>query len=189
MNNRYIVWAMFWKKNSSIPPEKERKVPKKKKRKMWRWWRKVPKLAMERLRRWDAEEYARRRNLARIKCERELKKVDWNMMKKHFRTPEALKAYERFCEEARSNTLQRLPGLVYRRCPDPYFQYYYGKFAYLPFHERMRLKWKDGKNLLQERLPQVKMVGLGLAVVGSAFALGSASAAWMLVGTEREKKN
>ncbi|KAL7225029.1 hypothetical protein ACSBR1_020332 [Camellia fascicularis] len=144
------------------------------------WWRKVPKSAMEKLKPWDEEERLRRMEHARSKCESELDKVDWNLMKKHLHTPEDLEAYEKLCSVARSIILKEVPDLINRRRPDPYLKYYYGAFAYLPFKERMLLKWTGSKNLLQKRLPKVKNVGLWLSVV---------LVAWKLGGYERKKEN
>ncbi|KAI8015474.1 hypothetical protein LOK49_LG05G02669 [Camellia lanceoleosa] len=146
---------------------------------MW-WWRKVPKSAMEKLKPWDEEERLRRMELARSKCESELDKVDWNLMKKHMHTPEALEAYEKLCSVARSIILEEVPDLINRRRPDPYLKYYYGAFPYLPFKERLLLKWTGRKNLLQKRLLKYKNVGMWLAVVLVAYKLG---------GYEKKKEN
>ncbi|THG10649.1 hypothetical protein TEA_026685 [Camellia sinensis var. sinensis] len=64
--------------------------------------------------------------------------------------------------------------------PDPYLKYYYGAFPYLPFKERLLLKWTGRKNLLQKRLLKYKNVGMWLAVVLVAYKLG---------GYEKKKEN
>ncbi|KAG5546511.1 hypothetical protein RHGRI_018628 [Rhododendron griersonianum] len=126
----------------------------KKMRWWWNWWRgKLTRTAMEKLKPWDAEEIRRRERLAHSKCHEELNKVDWEMMKKHLHTPEALQAYEKLCNEARECITVRVTSVIHRRRPDVRMQYHYGTFAYLPFKERVLLKWADGMKLLQKRYP------------------------------------
>lgn len=79
----------------------------------WWWWRgKLTKTALKKLKSWDMEEMSRRQMRAHRKCREELNKVDWEMMKKHLHTPEALQAYEKLCNLARKNITDQAVGVI-----------------------------------------------------------------------------
>ncbi|KAG5527188.1 hypothetical protein RHGRI_028178 [Rhododendron griersonianum] len=147
--------------------------------------KRVPKSVMERMKPWDAEELRLREQKVRLKCRSQLDKgVDWELMKKHLHTPEARQAYEDFCRKTRVGVENQVVGLLYKRRPDRYFQYYYGNYLLLQFKEQMLTKGKNilvkGKNILVKMESQIWAFGWGIA---------SISAYWMLVGNEKEKLN
>lgn len=169
---------------------------------MWWWWRgKLTKTAMEKLKPWDMEELSRREMLARRKCQEELDKVDWESMKKHLHTPAALQAYENICNRVRENISNKVTSVIYQRRPDVRLQFYYGKYAYLPFKERVLLEWADAMKqlqktyplrmkLLQKILPVSKKSGV-LAAIGlstGAVCLGGANWFGYLNEQKKEKK-
>ncbi|KAG5530573.1 hypothetical protein RHGRI_025509 [Rhododendron griersonianum] len=80
--------------------------------KRW-WWRgKLTKTALKKLKPWDMEEMSRRQRRAHRKRREELNKVDWEMMKKHLHTPEALQAYEKLCNLASKNITDQAVGVI-----------------------------------------------------------------------------
>ncbi|XP_058186253.1 uncharacterized protein LOC131303417 [Rhododendron vialii] len=140
--------------------------------------KRVPNSVRERMKPWDAAELRRRDQKVRLKCRSQLDEgVDWELMKKHLHTPEARQAYEDFCRETRVGVENQVVRLVYTRCPDRYFQYYYGKHPLLQFKEQMLTK---GKNILVKKGNQIWAFGLGVA---------SSSAGWVLVGNGKENVN
>ncbi|KAI8537358.1 hypothetical protein RHMOL_Rhmol09G0017800 [Rhododendron molle] len=75
--------------------------------------RKAHKDSFEEVETVGQEEMSRRQRRAHRKCREELNKVDWEMMKKHLHTPEALQAYEKLCNLARKKSLiKRLASSV-----------------------------------------------------------------------------